>query len=225
MPRSRLKSAAVFVLASVVPASVASLYAPPLAAREPLSLAAVEADVRADYPEVAQLTGAALADRLAHRQTPLLIDVREPDEYAVSHLPGAQRVDPGIWTRSFLSRYAQAARGRDVVFYCSVGVRSSELADAVQNGLEKAGARAVYNLEGGIFAWHNARRALTDAHGATDFVHPYDAHWGKLLMRNHLIRNHPARSLMSPVRTSFRRSERPSHGTLPDHRRRRNSAL
>jgi rhodanese-related sulfurtransferase len=196
--RFRLKSAALSMLAkaflaSLVPASVATLYAPPLAARELPSLTAVEADVRADHPAVAQLSDAALADRLARHQSPLLIDVREPDEYAVSHLPGAQRVDPDIWTRSFLSRYAKAARGREVVFYCSVGVRSSELADAVQDGLKKAGAHAVYNLEGGIFAWHNARRALTDAHGATDFVHPYDAHWGKLLMRNNLIRNHPAR--------------------------------
>jgi rhodanese-related sulfurtransferase len=189
--RFRLKSAVVFVLASLVPASVAALYAPPLAARELPSLATVETEVRADHPAVVQLSDAALADRLARRETPLLIDVREPDEYAVSHLPGAQRVDPDIWTRSFLSRYANAARGRDVVFYCSVGVRSSELADAVQDGLKKAGARAVYNLEGGIFGWHNAHRPLTDARGATDFVHPYDARWGTLLTRRALARSQP----------------------------------
>jgi rhodanese-related sulfurtransferase len=197
MPRPsihfRLKSAVVFVLASLVPASVAALYAPPLAAREPPSLAAMQASVVAEHPRVAQISGVQLAARLARREPVLLIDVREADEYAVSHLVGAQRVDPDLWTRTFLARYGEAARGKTVVFYCSVGVRSSEFAERVQDQLLRKGAAAVANLEGGIFAWHNAHRALTDAHGATDFVHPYDAHWGKLLDRRVQARTRPPR--------------------------------
>ena len=54
-----------------------------------------------------------------------------------------------------------------------------------------AGAQAVYNLDGGIFAWHNERRALTNAAGATDYVHPFDDYWGRLLERRDLIRTVP----------------------------------
>jgi len=49
----------------------------------------------------------------------------------------------------------------------------------------------VYDLAGGIFAWHGAARPLVDAKGPTDFVHPYDARWGRLLARPELAREDP----------------------------------
>ena len=75
-----------------------------------------------------------------------------------------------------------------MVIYCSVGVRSSRLAEHVVDAVREAGARDVYNLAGGIFAWHNRGYQLVDGSGPTAFVHPYDETWGRLVARRQLWR-------------------------------------
>lgn len=159
-------------------------------AREPFTLDAVRAQVQRDYARVQHLSGEALAEELKGSNV-LLLDVREKDEFAVSHIPGAERVDPSIWTSTFLNGFKDKAQGKSVVFYCSVGVRSSRLAERVQAALKAAGAKSVTNLDGGVFGWHNQKRALVNAQGATDFVHPFDSHWGKLVERKELVRTAP----------------------------------
>ncbi len=160
----------------------------PLEAREGFTLEAIQRDIEQRYKGVQQLSGEALAAMMQAGKPVLLLDVREAEEFQVSHLPGAQRVSPGIWRGPFLRRFAKQAKGRPVVFYCSVGVRSSKLARYVGDALRKAGAGPVYNLKGGIFAWHNARRPLVNKNGPTDYVHPYDDYWGQLLKRRELAR-------------------------------------
>ncbi|MEM6532806.1 MAG: rhodanese-like domain-containing protein [Myxococcota bacterium] len=101
---------------------------------------------------------------------PLVLDVREPDEFAVSHIPGAIRFPPG-------SAMTDAIREAPlVVVYCSVGVRSGREAER----LAESGVR-VLNLEGAIFRWAMEGRPLVNAAGPTPFVHPYDGLWGRLL--------------------------------------------
>ena len=147
------------------------------------TLAGIEADVTSRWPEVTQLSTVELEARMASGEPPLLLDVREDAEYRVSHLAGAERIDPKINPAAFAALISEKARGRDVVFYCSVGMRSSNLAAEMQDGLIKSGATSVANLKGGIFGWHNERRALVDGRGPTDFVHPYDQKWGTLVAR------------------------------------------
>ena len=101
-------------------------------------------------------------------------------------------MDPGIWQRTFLKRHGEAVKGKTVVFYCSVGVRSSKLAAKLQKALAARGAKAVYNLQAGIFNWHNERRPLTTGSAPTSFVHPFDDHWGQLVERRDLLRYRPA---------------------------------
>lgn len=176
--------AALLIAATIVKADVAY-------SREPFTLEAVRAQVARDYGGVAQLSTQTFADQLARRSEVLLLDVRESEEFSVSHLAGAERVDPDIWRRSFMNKYGGRVRGKTVIFYCAVGVRSSQLAERVQVALKERGAKAVYNLDGGIFAWHNEGRALVDAKGETEFVHPFDAHWGQLVKRGELTRTSP----------------------------------
>ena len=121
----------------------------------------------------------------------LVLDSREVDEFSVSHIKGAVRVDPSIWHSSFMSKFGKQAKGKTVVIYCSVGERSSKLAKYVQQALKKSGANAVYNLQGGIFKWHNDQRGLLDKTGNTKFVHPYNKHWGQLVQRDKLLRYSP----------------------------------
>ncbi len=169
-----------------------SFIAPQIAtAREPFTLDAVRAQVRKDYGSVAHLSANALVNIMRKEEEFLLIDVRGENEFAVSRIAGAERVDPGIWSKNFMARFGDDARGKMVVFYCSVGVRSSRLAANVQAALMEQGAKEVFNLDGGVFAWHNENRALENARGATDYVHPFDAHWGKLVRRQELLKSVP----------------------------------
>jgi rhodanese-related sulfurtransferase len=109
--------------------------------------------------------------------SPIILDVREPEEYAVSHLPGALRARTSDEALDIL----ETLQGDTcIVLYCSVGYRSSELAAA----LTEHGFTNVHNLEGSIFEWAN--RGLPVFHDSliTHTVHPYDEDWGILLHRD-----------------------------------------
>lgn len=155
------------------------------------NLTDVEHMVRNVYADVAQLPAARLGDFQDDKHDVVVIDVRESDEFGISHIDGAIRVDPGMWTSAFISKFGKEAGGKTFVFYCSVGVRSSKLAGRVQSKLKELGAAGVYNLEGGIFRWHNEQRRLVDEKGVTQLVHKYDDSWGKLVSRQDLAVTQP----------------------------------
>lgn len=132
--------------------------------------------ITSDFPNVHHISTDSLAAWLADssRSAPLLLDVRKPEEYAVSHLPGAVRVDPETTDFSFLDSVDHAA---PIVAYCSVGYRSSGLAEQLQ----KAGFTNVLNLQGSIFQWANEGRPVYRQEKKVQQVHPYDKIWGRLL--------------------------------------------
>jgi rhodanese-related sulfurtransferase len=75
----------------------------------------------------------------------LLVDVREPDEYAREHVPGARNAP--------LSRLgALPANAKAIVFHCRSGARTSANASRLA---ATVGCQA-YVLEGGIDAWKRA---------------------------------------------------------------------
>jgi len=88
--------------------------------------------------------------------------VREEKEFNVSHIKGATYVDPSIKAEAFMTEFEQDWTGKTIVFYCSVGQRSSLLAARVQTALKAKGASEVVNLEKGIFGWHNQSMPLTN---------------------------------------------------------------
>ena len=167
-----------------------TLAMPAVFAGEP-TLKSVQEKIEKNYPKIAHVGTETLDEKLAAGKKIVLFDVREADEFAVSHIPGAVRVDPGSRSRTFLKRFSDLAVGKTVVFYCSVGVRSTRLADAVQSGLLERGAKSVFNLRGGAFAWHNETRRLADDQGTTKFIHPFNETWGRLVDRKHLLRYKP----------------------------------
>lgn len=132
--------------------------------------------VRSRFPSVRQLSTASLASWLSetNRPKPILIDVRTDAEYQVSHLPGAVRLDPGADT---LPKAWAASKTAPAVLYCSVGYRSSQMADRLAN----AGWTNVFNLEGSIFDWANEGRAIEAGGKPARAVHPYNTTFGKLL--------------------------------------------
>ncbi len=121
-----------------------------------------------------QLPVAELERRLAAGDPPLLLDVRAPAEFAVSHLRGARRAASEAEALALL---AEEPRDREIVLYCSLGLRSSHLARALQ----RHGFHRVANLEGSIFAWANAGLPVHRDEERVREVHPFDARWGRYL--------------------------------------------
>jgi len=92
----------------------------------------------------------------------VLVDVRSPEEIAVSIIPGA------ISVSEFEANFQQY-RAAEVITYCTVGVRSAYYADK----LIDAGVRA-RNYEGSILDWVGAGLpVVTSAGEATRRVHVY----------------------------------------------------
>lgn len=143
----------------------------------PATLDAVVTVIRLRFPDVPQTSPGELATWLADgsRVQPQILDVREPDEYAVSHLPGALQVDPDASATDVVARIDPS---RPVVAYCSVGYRSSALVQRLRD----ARFTQATNLKGSIFAWANEGRPLESAGRAVSVVHPYDATYRRLLL-------------------------------------------
>ena len=153
-------------------------------------LAKVHTQITIDYSNIKHLSAEHFMQLDA--QSVVLFDVREDKEYQVSHIANAIRIDPDLPAEKFLTTYANLVKGKTVVFYCSVGRRSSEFV-AELNMLESAGIPSEsYNLTGGIFHWHNQQYPLMKSQlltspVSTDLVHPYNFFWSRLLENKALI--------------------------------------
>lgn len=134
--------------------------------------------IASEFPNVPQLTTKDLAAWLADpkRKQPVLLDVRTEEEFAVSHLSGARRIDPDA-TAAQLDR--GIAKDQPIVTYCSVGYRSSALAERLRG----AGYTQVENLAGSIFAWANEDRPLVSNGKPATFVHPYSGFWSGMVKK------------------------------------------
>lgn len=146
-----------------------------------VSLADIETKVARRF-SVPELTDSALVTAMAQPGT-VLFDVRDAEEYDLSHLQGTTRIDPGMSADAFLATYGGELKGKSVVFYCAVGVRSGLMLARVADKLAATGATAGYNLRGGIFRWHASGRPLVADRGPVATVHHYDQAWGQLLDR------------------------------------------
>jgi len=86
-----------------------------------------------------------LAARLRRGEDLTLVDVREPNEWEIGHLPDAKLIP----LNSLPGRIGELDSGRDLVLYCHTGQRSARALDYLQ----QAGYRRVKHLRGGIEAW------------------------------------------------------------------------
>lgn len=141
----------------------------------------VEAAVTRLIP-VQEMTTAELAVFQQGGRPLLLLDVREAEEFAVSHIPGAIRLQPGMPAREVLALHGQRLAGAAAVFYCAVGWRSGQMVEGLRAAAGAAPAAALYNLRGGIFRWHIEGRPLAPA-GVSE-IHEFDRGWGMLLRRS-----------------------------------------
>ncbi len=86
-----------------------------------------------------------LSQRITDGTAPIIIDVREPNEYAYARLPGAVLKPLGG-----IYQWAQELdKAQEYVLQCHTGSRSWQAAYM----LERMGFKKVYNLGGGIDEW------------------------------------------------------------------------
>ena len=108
----------------------------------------------------------------------LVVDARDPNEYAVSRIPGAINAED---TEAVVA--ALEAAGADpatIAVYCSIGYRSAELAELLEDDDDID--VPVKNVLGSIFQWANEDRALETPDGKpAEKVHPFNKTWGRLL--------------------------------------------
>jgi len=97
-------------------------------------------------PSMNQMTVRELKQRMDSGDGPVLVDVRQPNEYELANIGG--RLIP-LGELPGRVHELEKYRDQDVVLMCRSGVRSaSALAILEQNGFSR-----LYNLNGGILAW------------------------------------------------------------------------
>ena len=94
---------------------------------------------------ISEIQPALLAERLAHGEELEIIDVREPYEWEIGHIPGARLVP----LDRIGDEIPRLDKNRETILYCKVGERSMYAAQQ----LADAGVAEVRNLAGGILRW------------------------------------------------------------------------
>ena len=108
-----------------------------------------------------------LSRMLATGQQPILLDVREPAEFAMLHLRGSINVPRGVLEQSCEWDYDETVpalaggRGQEIVVMCRNGKRSVLAADVML----RMGFTQVVSLKTGVRGWIDYEQPLIDAHG------------------------------------------------------------
>lgn len=92
----------------------------------------------------------------AIRDTDVLVDVREADEYQMGHLPGAVHLSRGMLEFKFNANPALQSRDLKVVLYCKTSGRAALAAVA----LHDMGYLNVKSIAGGFDAWAAAGKPV-----------------------------------------------------------------
>ncbi len=116
-------------------------------------------------PGVRELFPWDLREELDAGRDLMLVDIREPYEYAAMRISGSLNVPRGIlelacdWGYEETVPELAAARERDIVLVCRSGNRTILAADVMQ----KMGFTAVRSLQTGLRGWNDYEQPLVDA--------------------------------------------------------------
>ncbi len=108
-----------------------------------------------------------LNKRLAAGEAPMLLDVREPAEFAALRIPGSINVPRGVLEQSCEWDYDEtvpqlvADREQEIVLVCRSGKRSALAADVML----LMGYRNVCSLGTGVRGWNDFEQPLVDDAG------------------------------------------------------------
>ena len=100
--------------------------------------------VTANLPKAIDVT---TANQVRNRDDVFVLDVREPDEFASGHIPGATLIPLG----QLSSRLNELPKDKTIVAVCRSGNRSGQATELLlQQGFD------AHNMQGGMNAWTQA---------------------------------------------------------------------
>lgn len=108
-----------------------------------------------------------LSKRLAAGDQPILLDVREPAEFALLRIPGSINVPRGVLEQSCEWDYDEtmpllvAGREQEIALICRSGKRSALAADVMR----QMGYSNVVSLKTGVRGWNDFDQPLVDIEG------------------------------------------------------------
>jgi rhodanese-related sulfurtransferase len=103
---------------------------------------------------IREISAVDAADAVQKNPATLVVDVREPAEWAEGHIPGALLVPRGVLEAKADLEYPNreprlADRSQPIIVHCASAARSAMAADVLQ----QMGFTNVRSLAGGIVAW------------------------------------------------------------------------
>jgi rhodanese-related sulfurtransferase len=103
---------------------------------------------------IREISATAAAEAVKKNPKTLILDVREPGEWAEGHISGALHVPRGMLEAKADLEYANreprlADRAVSIIVHCASGARSAMAADVLQ----EMGFLDVQSMAGGIVAW------------------------------------------------------------------------
>ena len=96
-----------------------------------------------------------LAEELASAGAPLVLDVRNPREWAAKHIDGSVNIP----LNHLQERIAEIPRDRRIAIHCAGGYRSSIAASILQ----RHGITNLTEMAGGLAAWEAAKLSVVSA--------------------------------------------------------------
>jgi rhodanese-related sulfurtransferase len=123
------------------------------------------------------------------KQDVVVIDTRPEEEFNVSHMRGAVRLENAAQVNEWLLSQNKNKEETKIVLYCSVGYRSSIVAQQLS---QEYGWTKAYNLRGSLFQWISDGHSAVNAQGQdVCYCHPFDEEYGIFLDKKYHHHHHP----------------------------------
>lgn len=117
---------------------------------------AIAADEADEIPETIKVE--AVTDYVAQHEDVVILDVRTPMEYDISHVPGAVNIN--VQDESFLDVAAKMDSDKTYIVYCTRNPAGGRSMTALAR-LEELGFKGLYSMEGGHVAWTEANLPMS----------------------------------------------------------------
>ncbi len=124
-----------------------------------LALTSVQAGGEA-AETVAKIDVNSAQEYVAQHENAVILDVRTPAEYDMSHITVAMNVN--VQNDDFATMVAGLDKDKTYLVHCTRNPADGRSARALVT-LQELGFRNLYNLEGGYIAWKEAELPLTEA--------------------------------------------------------------
>ena len=108
-------------------------------------------------PSVPSLNAVELSEKLKNGKRPLVVDVRQPEEYRTGHIAGSKLIPLGDLGK----RIKELPKDQEIICVCASGSRSRSATKL----LVEAGYNA-FDMKGGMFMWQRAQLPVKKGNSA-----------------------------------------------------------